>query len=184
MPSCVADFKGLLKAAIRDENPVLFFVDLALLNQEDEIPAGDHVVPLGRAVVRRGGSDVTLVSYAKTMHTCLQAAQALAAKGVSAEVIDLRTIKPLDERTLLASARKTGRVVVVHEASRTCGVGAEVAALVAEHAFDALKVPVVRLTGPDAPAAASYPLEQAYAPQASDIEAATLALLRRNMAIA
>jgi pyruvate dehydrogenase E1 component beta subunit len=184
MPSCVADFKGLLKAAIRDENPVLFFVDLALLNQEGEIPGGDHVVPLGRAVVRRSGSDVTLVAYAKTMHTCLQAAQALAAKGVSAEVIDLRTIKPLDERTLLASARKTGRVVVVHEANRTCGVGAEVAALVAEHAFDALKAPVVRLTGPDAPAAASYPLEQAYAPQASDIEEATLALLRRDMVMA
>jgi len=182
MPACAADFKGMLKAAIRDENPVLFFVDLALLGQEDEIPAGDHVVPLGRAVVRRSGSDVTLVSYAKTTHTCLQAAQALAAKGVSAEVIDLRTIKPLDERTLLASVRKTGRVVAVHEASRICGVGAEVAALVAEHAFDALKAPVVRLTGPDAPAAASYPLEQAYAPQASDIETATLALLRRDMA--
>jgi len=184
MPACAADFKGLLKAAIRDENPVLFFVDLALLDQEGEIPAGDHVVPLGRAVVRRSGSDVTLVSYAKTVHTCLQAAQALATQGVSAEVLDLRTIKPLDERTLLASARKTGRVVVVHEASRICGVGAEVAALVAEYAFDALKAPVVRLTGPDAPAAASYPLEQAYAPQASDIEEAALALLHRDMAIA
>jgi pyruvate/2-oxoglutarate/acetoin dehydrogenase E1 component len=183
MPSTAADFKGMLKAAIRDDNPVLFFIDLALANQAGEVPDGEHLVALGSAAIRRRGTDVTLVSYAKTVETCLQAATALAGKGVSAEVIDLRSIKPLDESTLLASARKTGRVVVVHEASRMCGVGAEVAAVVAERAFADLKAPVVRLTGPDAPAAASYPLEQAYAPSAPAITAQALALLGAEPAV-
>lgn len=178
MPSTPADFKGLLSAAIRDENPVLFFVDMALLNQEGEVPAGEFVVPLGQAAVRRSGADVTLIAYAKSVHACLQAAEALAARGVSAEVIDLRTLKPLDEGSVLESVRKTGRLVVVHEASRTCGIGAEVAALVAEHAFGDLRSPVVRLTGPDAPSAASYPLEQVFAPQPLAIEAAVLALCK------
>ena len=184
MPSTPADFKGLLAAAIREDNPVLFFVDMALLMQEGEVPQGQHVVPLGRAAIRRSGSDVTLVAYAKSVLACLQAADALAARGISAEVIDLRTIKPLDERTILGSVRKTGRVVVVHEASRMCGVGAEIAALVAEQAFDQLKAPVVRLTGPDAPAAASYPLEQAFAPHPGAIETAVDALLQRRAAFA
>jgi pyruvate dehydrogenase E1 component beta subunit len=184
MPSMPADFKGLLAAAIRDDNPVLFFVDMGLLMQEGEVPQGEHVVPLGRAAIRRSGSDVTLVAYAKSVLACLQAAEALAAQGISAEVIDLRTIKPLDETTILDSVRKTGRVVVVHEASRMCGVGAEVAALVAERAFAQLAAPVVRLTGPDAPAAASYPLEQAFAPQPAAIEAAVRGLLQRRAAFA
>ncbi len=165
MPSTAADFKGLLKAAIRDDNPVLFFIDLALGFEPGEVPDGEHIVPLGKAVTRREGRDVTLISYAKTVHHCLQAADDLAKAGISAEVIDLRSLKPLDEKAILASARKTGRVVVVHEASRMCGVGAEVAAIVAEKAFDALKAPVVRLTGPDAPAPSSYVLEQAFIPQ-------------------
>ncbi|MBS0551916.1 MAG: alpha-ketoacid dehydrogenase subunit beta, partial [Proteobacteria bacterium] len=131
MPSNAADFKGLLKSAIRDDNPVLFFVDIGLLYQPGEVPDGETLVPLGQAAIARPGQDVTLVSYAKTVPVCLQAADALAAEGISAEVIDLRTIKPLDEAAVLTSSRRTGRVVVVHEASRTCGVGAEVAALVA-----------------------------------------------------
>lgn len=165
MPSTAADFKGLLKAAIRDDNPVLFFVDLALGFEPGEVPDGEHVVPLGKAVTRREGRDVTLISYAKTVNHCLQAADDLAKAGISAEVIDLRSLKPLDEKAILASTRKTGRVLVVHEASRMCGVGAEVAAIIAEKAFDALKAPVVRLTGPDAPAPSSYVLEQAFIPQ-------------------
>lgn len=177
MPSSAADFKGLLKAAIRDDNPVLFFMDLALGFQAGEVPAGEHVVPLGRAATRREGRDVTLVSYAKTVQHCLAAAETLAGEGVSAEVLDLRSLKPLDEPAILASVRKTGRVVVVHEASRLCGVGAEVAALVAEHAFDALKAPLRRLTGPDTPAPASWPLEQAFVPQADAIAAAARELV-------
>jgi pyruvate dehydrogenase E1 component beta subunit len=165
MPSTPDDFKGLLKAAIRDDNPVLFFTDMVLGYQPGDVPEGDHVVPLGKARVRREGADVTIVSYAKMVQTCLGAAETLAAEGVSAEVIDLRSLKPIDEETILASVRKTGRLVVVHEASRLCGVGAEVAAIVAEKAFAALKGPIVRVTGPDTPAPASSALEQAFMPQ-------------------
>jgi len=130
-----------------------------------EVPAGEHLVAIGQARVLRRGGDVTLVAYAKTVAECLQAAQALAQDGIQAEVIDLRTLKPLDTDTVLASARKTGRVVVVHESAAPCGVGAEVAALVAEQAFASLRSPMRRLTGPDAPAAASWVLEQAGAPR-------------------
>ena len=172
MPSTPADHKGLLKSAIRDDNPVLFFTDLALGFTAGEVAEGDVAVPLGRAALRREGRDVTLVGYAKAAHACLGAAEALAAEGIEAEVIDLRTLKPLDEATILRSVRKTGRLAVVHEASRMCGVGAEVAALVAEKAFAHLRAPVLRLTGPDAPAPASFPLEQAFAPQAAGIAAA------------
>ncbi|WP_284619495.1 alpha-ketoacid dehydrogenase subunit beta [Aquabacterium humicola] len=177
MPSNAADFKGLLKSAIRDDNPVLFFTDLALGFNPGEVPEGEHLVPLGQAAVVRAGSDVTLVSYAKTVDTCRQAAEALALLGVSAEVIDLRTLKPLDSATILRSVRKTGRLIVVHEASGLCGVGAEVAALVSEQAFDALKAPVKRITGPDAPSPASWPLEQAGVPQADAVRDAALRLL-------
>jgi len=169
MPSTPADTKALLKAAIRDDNPVLFFLDIGLLYQPGEVPAGDHLLPLGQAAIVREGQDVTLVSYGKTVHHCQQAADALAGQGIAAEVIDLRSLKPLDEAAILGSVRKTGRLVVVHEASRLCGIGAEIAALVAECAFADLKAPVVRLGGPDAPAAASYPLEQASVPSAEAI---------------
>ena len=164
MPSNPADFKGLLKSAIRDENPVMFFADIGLLYSAGEVPDGEHVVPIGKAAVRREGSDVTLISYAKTVQTCLDAAGTLQNNGISAEVIDLRSLKPLDEATLLASVRKTGRAVVVHEAAGPCGVGAEVAAIIAEKAFPSLKAPVLRVTGPDAPAASSFPLEAAFVP--------------------
>ncbi|HVR39812.1 MAG TPA: alpha-ketoacid dehydrogenase subunit beta [Thermoanaerobaculia bacterium] len=171
MPSTPADFKGLLKSAIRDNNPVMFFADIGLLYQAGEVPDGDHIVPIGKAAVRREGTDVTLVSYAKTVHNCLAAAATLESEGISAEVIDLRSLKPLDEATVLASVRKTKRAIVVHEAAGPCGVGAEVAAIIAQKAFSALEAPVIRLTGPDAPVAASYPLEQAYIPQADRIAA-------------
>jgi pyruvate dehydrogenase E1 component beta subunit len=177
MPANAADFKGLLKAAIRDDNPVLFFMDLALGYVPGEVPEGEHVVPLGQAQVARAGSDVTLVSYAKTVGHCLQAAETLAAEGIDAEVVDLRTLKPLDEATILRSVRKTGRLVVVHEANGLCGLGAEVAAVVAERAFADLKAPVARLTGPDAPAASSWVLEQAGVPQAPAIVARVKALV-------
>jgi len=183
MPSNAADFKGLLKAAIRDDNPVLFFMDIALTMAPGEVPdAADHVVPLGKAAVLREGNDVTLVSYAKTVGACLGAAAALAEQGVSAEVIDLRTLKPLDAKTVLGSVRKTGRLIVVHEASGLCGVGAEVSAMVAEHAFGALKAPVRRLTGPDAPAASSWVLEQAAVPTADAVRDAALALVHERVA--
>jgi len=177
MPSNAADFKGLLKSAIRDDNPVIFFIDMPLMYQAGEVPAGEHIVPLGRAATLREGKDVTIISYAKMVHTCMQAANTLAQIGVSAEVIDLRSLKPLDEKAFIDSARKTGRVLIVHEASRMCGVGAEVAAIVAEQAFDTLKAPVLRLTGPDAPAPSSYVLEQAFMPQPDGVVAAVKKLM-------
>lgn len=171
MPSNPADAKGLLKAAIRDDNPVVFLLDIGLLYQPGEVPEGEQVIPLGVASTLRQGNDVSLISYGKTVHHCLQAAEALAAEGIAAEVIDLRSLKPLDEAAILATARKTGRVVIVHEANRLCGVGAEIAALIAERAFASLKAPVCRLGGPDAPVPASFPLEQATVPQAEAIAA-------------
>lgn len=177
MPSDASDFKGLLKSAIRDDNPVLFFVDMALSHSPGEVPEGEHLIPLGKAAVRREGKDITLISYAKTVAHCMQAAEQLAAHGVDAEVIDLRSLKPLDEEAILRSARKTGRVLVVHEASRMCGVGAEIASIVAEQAFSSLKAPVMRLTGPDVPTPSSYALEQAFIPQADTIVNAALQML-------
>jgi len=179
MPSTPADSKGLLKSAIRDNNPVLFFTDLGLLFQDGEVPEDpDHLVPLGKAAVRRTGSDLTLVSYAKTVAVCLAAAEQLQAQGISAEVIDLRSLKPLDEETLLTSVRKTGRLLVVQEASGRCGMAAELAAIAAAKAFDALRAPVVRLTGPDAPAASSHVLEQAAVPQPEAVVQAALGLMQ------
>ncbi len=180
MPSTAADFKGLMKSAIRDDNPVLFFVEMSMIYESGDVPDGEHAVPIGHAAVRRVGSDVTLISYGKTTRACEAAASQLAEKGMFAEVIDLRSLKPLDEEIILASTKKTGRVVVVHEANRMCGVGAEVAAILAEKAFDSLKAPVLRLTSPDVPAPSSYPLELAFAPQADAIIAAAESLLSQS----
>lgn len=177
MPSTPDDFRSLLKASIRDENPVLFFTDIGLLFQSGEVSELDDVPELGKAAVRREGTDVTLISYGKVVHNCMQAADVLGEKGISAEVIDLRTLKPLDEATILRSAAKTGRVIVTHEASRMCGVGAEVSAILAEKCFGRLKAPVLRITGPDAPVPASYPLEQAFVPQCDAIATAATKLI-------
>jgi pyruvate dehydrogenase E1 component beta subunit len=167
MPSTPADFKGLIKTAIRDSNPVLVFTDLGLLYTSGEVPEDvEFLVPLGKAAVPRAGTDVTLVSYAKTVNVCLEAAKQLELHGISAEVIDLRSLKPLDEEAVLRSVRKTGRLVIVQEASGLCGLAAEIAALAVTRGFEALRAPVVRLTGPDAPAAASWMLEQAAVPTA------------------
>jgi pyruvate/2-oxoglutarate/acetoin dehydrogenase E1 component len=182
MPSTAADYKGLLKAAIRDNNPVLFFVDMSLGYTPGEVPDTEHVVPIGKAAIRREGSDLTIISYSKAVHACTQAAEKLAGMGIEAEVLDLRSLKPLDEEAILRSARKTGRVLVVHEASRMCGVGAEVAAIVSEKAFSSLKAPVLRLTGPDAPAPSSYMLEQAFMPQADTVAAAAAQLMGHEAA--
>lgn len=169
MPSTAADYKGLLKSAIRDDNPVLFFVDMSLSFEPGAVPDGEHIVPLGKAALRRAGTDISLISYGKTVRACEAAAQRLAERGISAEVLDLRSLKPLDEEAILATVRKTGRLVIVHEANRMCGVGAEIAAIVAEKAFDALKAPVQRVTSPDVPAPSSYPLEMLFTPQAETI---------------
>jgi pyruvate dehydrogenase E1 component beta subunit len=178
MASTPADCKGLLKAAIRDENPVMYFIDLGLMFMPGEVPDGEHLVPIGQAAVRQPGTDVSLISYGKTVHGCLAAAKALAGTGISAEVIDLRSLKPLDEATILASVRKTGRAVVVHEANLTCGVGAEVSAILAEKAFSSLRGPIVRLASPDVPAPSSAALEKAFLPQADQIAAAAMQVVQ------
>jgi 2-oxoisovalerate dehydrogenase E1 component beta subunit len=142
---------------------VVFIEGEMLYNLKGEVPDGDHVVPIGSADIKRVGKDVTIVCHSKTVAPALRAAEALAAEGIDAEVIDLRTIRPLDAETILASVRRTGKCLVVHEDNRFGGFGAEVAALVAEEAFDYLDGPVTRLAGPESPASPNaLPLEEAF----------------------
>src|SRR5438876_2851769 len=151
-PSTPYDAKGLLKAAVRDNNPVLFFEHKFLYRRiKGEIPAGDYTVPIGKAMVRREGRHLTIISYAAMMHTSLEAADALAKEGIEAEVIDLRTLLPLDEETILNSVKKTNKCLVVHEDTRTGGIAGEIAAILFEKAFDDLDGPLVRVTSLDTP---------------------------------
>jgi pyruvate dehydrogenase E1 component beta subunit len=142
MPSTPMDAKGLLLAAIRDEDPVIFIEHKLLYNRRGPVPEEDYEIPLGVASVRRPGNDVTLVSWSDMVHYSLDAAKELSAEGVEVEVIDLRTLVPLDEEAVLSSVRKTGRLVVSHEAVRRCGYGAEVSSIVAEREFHSLKAPI------------------------------------------
>ena len=171
-PSTPADAKGLLISAIRDNNPVIYLESKPLYRSlEGEVPAGDHTVPIGSAAIRREGRDVTVVSYGAMVHQALTAAEAVEDE-TSVEVIDLRSLKPLDFDTVLDSARKTGRVVVVHAANQLAGIGAEVAATIGEKAFESLDAPITRLGGLDVPVPFSPPLEDAYRPDAAGIAAA------------
>lgn len=171
IPSTPADAKGLLAAAIRDPDPVVVLEPkLVYRTARGEVPEGDYVVPLGRARLAREGSDVTLLAYGAMVRVCEEAASALEPEA-SCEVIDIRSLRPLDERAILDSVAKTGRVVIVHEAPRTAGFGAELAALVAEKAIFDLRAPVLRVTGFDVP----YPywqLEDAYMPSPERVSAA------------
>lgn len=169
-PSTPYDAKGLLKAAIRDDNPVIFFENKYLYRHvKGEVPEEDYVVPIGVADVKREGADLSIITYGAMVHESLAAAEILAQEGVEVEVVDLRTLKPLDRETVLASARKTGKVLVVQEAQRLCGVASEVAALIAEEAFEWLDAPVMRITAPDTPVPYSPPLEDAFRPNAERI---------------
>ncbi len=176
-PSTPADAKGLLLASIRDDNPVIFFEAKPLYRSTREVvPDGDHVVPIGKAAFRREGNDLTVIAYGTMVHAALEAAAVLAADGIEAAVLDLRTLKPLDTEAILEAASRTGKVIVCHAANRMAGVGAEVASLIAEEAFEMLDGPVVRLGGADTPVPFSPPLEDAYRPNASTIEAAARSL--------
>jgi acetoin:2,6-dichlorophenolindophenol oxidoreductase subunit beta len=172
VPATPYDAKGLLRSAIRDGNPVLCFEDLTLRSLLGEVPSGDYTVPIGAADIKRVGSDLTIVALAGAVHHSLTAAQKLDGEGISAEVVDLRTVVPLDRRAILESVGKTGRLVVVDPAPLTCSVAAEVAATVAEHAFERLKAPVIRITAPDVPVPFSPELEKLMYPGADDIAAA------------
>jgi 2-oxoisovalerate dehydrogenase E1 component beta subunit len=170
-PGTPADAKGLLKAAIRDPDPVLYLEHKrAYRLVKGEVPDGDGVVPIGKADVKREGKDLSLIAYGLMLTYCLEVAEKLAADGVSAEVLDLRTIKPIDQAAIIATARKTGKVLVVHEDNRFAGIAAEVMAIIMENAFDALDAPVMRLTGPDVPAMPfNHVLEDAFMPNAEKI---------------
>ena len=174
-PATAGDAKGLLASAIRDPNPVMFLEHKHLYRRvRDEVPEGEHTVPIGEARVARAGDEMTVIAYGSTVALAQQAADEL---DEDIEVLDLRTLCPLDTDAILASARKTGKVLVTHEATRSCGVGAEVAALIAEEAFEDLDAPVARLTAPDVPIPFSPPLEQRALPGLDDMKEACRDLL-------
>ncbi len=164
LPATPADAKGLMAAAIRDDNPVIFIEHKQLLGISGDVPAGEYLVPLGKADIKRPGSDVTIVAWSWMVHRALAAAAALANDGINAEVIDLRTLVPLDKDAILGSLAKTNKLVIVHEAVRTGGFGGEIAAVVAEEGFDLLDAPIKRVTAPDTPVPFSPVLEKAFLP--------------------
>lgn len=188
-PATAYDAKGLLKAAIRDENPVLIFEHKLLygakgarwepgaVDASSEIPADDYTVPIGKGIVRREGTDVTIIGTLLMMHRAMQAAEKLAAEGISAEVIDPRTLVPFDWDLVDASVRKTGRAVVVTEGPRTGSVASEIAASIAERSMDYLTAPVARVTSPDIPVPFAPPMENFYRPDAERICAAVRAMV-------
>jgi pyruvate/2-oxoglutarate/acetoin dehydrogenase E1 component len=174
-PATADDAKGLLVSAIRDPNPVCFMEHKGLYRHiKGEVPEGDYAVPIGEARVAREGEEMSVIAYGSSVTLALQAAEEL---DEDIEVLDLRTLQPLDEEAVLASARKTGKVLVAHEATRSCGTGAEIAALISEHAFEDLDAPVRRLTTPDVPIPFSPPLEQRVLPQLDDMKEACGELL-------
>jgi pyruvate/2-oxoglutarate/acetoin dehydrogenase E1 component len=178
MPSTPADAKGLLASAIRDDDPVMFIEHKLLYRTKGPVPQGEHVVPLGSADVKRPGRDLTIVTWSREVLFSLEAAEKLAADGIEAEVIDLRSLVPLDSATILGSVRRTHRALVVHEAIKRGGYGAEIASIVAEEAFDDLDAPPRRLAGVDTPIPYAQHLERTVVPQVDDIVAAAKEMLR------
>lgn len=170
LPATARDAKGLIKAAIRDNDPVIFFEHKALYRRvKDELPEGDYTVPIGKANVFRQGKDISVITYSAMVHVAAEAAARMEKEGVSVEIIDLRTLTPLDEETILASVRKTSKAVVLHEANLTGGFGGEIAARITEKAFEDLDGPVLRLAAPDTPVPYCPPLEEAYLPNADKL---------------
>ncbi|WP_426525331.1 pyruvate dehydrogenase complex E1 component subunit beta [Bradyrhizobium sp. McL0615] len=179
-PFSAADYKGLLKAAIRDPNPVIFLENEMLYGHSGEVPKlDDYVIPIGKARIVRSGKDVTLISWSNGMTYALKAADELAKEGIEAEVIDLRTIRPMDTETIVASVKKTGRAVTVEEGWQQSGVGAEIAARIMEHAFDYLDAPVARVSGKDVPMPYAANLEKLALPNVAEVVAAAKAVAYR-----
>jgi len=179
-PSSPADAKGLLLSAIFDPNPVVFVEEMLLYWMQGEVPEGDVRIPLGKAKVVRPGADCTLVTYGGAVYTALQAAGILDEAGISLEIIDLRTLVPLDKACMLDSVRKTGRLMVLHDATRFCGFGAEIAAIAAQEAFDALKSPIIRIAAPDTPVPVSPPQEAFYKPSPEQVASAARRLIAQG----
>jgi pyruvate dehydrogenase E1 component beta subunit len=179
-PYSAADYKGLLKAAIRDPNPVIFLENEILYGHTGPVPKlEDYVLPIGKARVARAGRDVTLVAWSNGMTHALKAAEELAKDGIEAEVVDLRTLRPMDTETIVASVQKTGRAVTVEEGWQQSGVGAEIAARIMEHAFDYLDAPVTRVSGKDVPMPYAANLEKLALPSVAEVVAAAKAVCYR-----
>lgn len=176
-PSTPADAKGLLASSIRDDGPVIVFHHRQLLAITEEVPEGEHLVPIGKAIIKRSGSDVTLVSFGAMIYRCIEAAEVLEKDGISAEVIDLRTIVPLDHDLIARSIEKTNRLVVVEDGRKRGGVGSEIAAVVAENYLDLLDGPIIRVAALDTPVPFSEPLEKAHFPGVESIVSAVKATL-------
>jgi 2-oxoisovalerate dehydrogenase E1 component beta subunit len=169
-PATPYDAKGLIKAAIRDDDPVIYQEHKYLYRRiKEDLPEDDFVVPLGKARIAREGTDLSILTWAAMVHVALEAAEDLASDGIEAEVVDLRTLVPLDEEAILMSVAKTGKAIVLHEAPRTGGFGGEIAATIAEKAFEYLEAPIVRVTAPDTPVPYSPPLEEFYLPGKDDV---------------
>ncbi|WP_028573621.1 alpha-ketoacid dehydrogenase subunit beta [Desulfonatronovibrio hydrogenovorans] len=169
MPATAADAKGLLKSAIRDDNPVIFIEHMGLYFAPMPVPEQDYLTPLGQADIKRPGQDLTVVTWSGMLGVAMGAAEKLSQEGIEMEIVDLRTLTPLDRKTILASVEKTGRLIVLHEATRTGGFAGEIAAVVMEEGFRYLKAPLRRVTGPDIPVPASPPLEKFYIPDQNDL---------------
>ncbi len=177
-PSTAYDAKGLLKAAIRDDDPVLYFEHKYLYRRiKDEVPTDDYVVPLGRAAVRREGTDLSIITFGAMVHTAIEAANQLDNDGVQAEILDLRSLAPLDREAILSSVAKTSRALLLYEARRTGGIGGELAAIIAEEAFEYLDAPIVRVASADTPVPYAPPLEQAFLPSVGKVVAAAKTLV-------
>ena len=179
MPSTPKDAKGLLKSAIRDDNPVIFMENEVLYNFKGEVPDEDYFIPLGLSDVKRTGKDVTLVAWSRSVVTALAAADLLAKDGIEAEVVDPRTLRPLDDETIFESVRKTGRCVVVEEGWPVAGFGAEIADRVQRACFDHLDAPILRVSAADVPMPYSKMLEKAYLPQPEKVVDAAHKVLYR-----
>lgn len=178
-PSTAYDAKGLLKAAIRDNDPVIYCEHKYLYRRvKDSIPEEDYVVPIGKARIALEGEDVSIITYGAMVHTALEAARMLKERGVFCEVVDLRTILPLDKKSIFQTIKKTNKAVILHEQTKTGGVGAEVSSLISEYCFDSLDGPVVRVAAQDTPVPFSPQMEEAFIPQSKDVIAAVEKLMR------
>jgi pyruvate dehydrogenase E1 component beta subunit len=177
MPSVPSDAKGLLKSAIRDDNPVVFMEGETLYSVTGEVPPGEYTIPLGRGDVKRAGKDCTIVAWSKMVHTSLEAAKQLAAEGIEVEIVDPRTLRPLDDQLIFESVRKTHRAVIVEEGWPMCGYGAEVAYRIQRNCLDHLDAPVERVTSDDVPMPYARNLELEVVPQPRDVIKAVKAAL-------
>ena len=177
MPSTPEDAKGLLKESIRDDNPIMFLEHEHLYNTKGEVPSEDYTTPIGKAALRRKGKDITIIAYSNMVLTAMEAAQQLEKEGIETDLIDLRSLNPLDRDTILTSVKKTNRVIIVEEDWKTGGVGAEISSQIYEHAFTALDAPIVRVAGEDTPMPYAKNLEHAAIPQPDDIIQAAITIL-------